>query len=61
MPHSDDVNNVFNYFDTILFNLDKSFDDDIAPPPAHKILENNLKILQKNLKDFMKKIKIFKL
>ena len=55
MPHSDDVNNVFNYFENILFNLDKSFDDDIAPPPAQLISQD----FRKQFEDFTKKFKRF--
>ena len=63
LPHSDDVNKVLNYFNNILENLEKSFDE-IAHRLYNlflKILENNLKILQSSLKYFMKKIKILKL
>ena len=55
MPNSDDVNKVFNYFDTILFNLDKSFVDEIAPPPAQLISQD----FRKQFEDFTKKFKRF--
>ena len=55
MPNSDNVNKVFNYFDTILFNLDKSFVDDNAPPPAQLISQD----FRKQFEDFTKKFKRF--
>ena len=55
MPHSDNVNNVFNYFENILFNLDKSFIDDIAPPPAQLISQD----FRTQFENFARKVKRF--
>ena len=40
LPYSIDVNKVLNYFNNITENLEKSFFDEIAPPPAQLISQD---------------------
>ena len=40
LPNSENVNKIFNYFETILENLNNNFIDDIAPPPVQLISQD---------------------
>ena len=55
LPFSVNVNKVYGYFQNILKDLEKAFDDDVAPPPPTPISED-FKIQFEN---FTKKFKIF--
>ena len=55
LPFSVNVNKVYEYFNNILDNLEKSFDDNVAPPPAQLISES-FKI---EFENFTKKFKRF--
>lgn len=62
-PQSNNVNNIFHYFDGILNNLKKNSTVKFLKylhKLLHKTLKANLKVLSKNLIDFMKNIKILK-